>query len=722
MAEFGLTTTGFNPMQQDDIVDDMQADFKSEFGANINLGSGSVFGTVIGIVSERLALLWQLDEAVYDSQYPTGSEGTSVDNILALNNLKRLSASPTKTAPDPLEQDNGVTLYGLVLYGTPGTVIPVDSTIQTTASPPLSFFLDAQVTIEASVDAVQSVFFGNTPDVGAFQLSIEDPAGNTLTLPSWSYTVLAASTLLVFGGLPAGASHFGLTVTIAGSALTTANISTAGAYPTSAAIQSALRALTGYSGITASGAAGSYSITWGAIPNPLLTVANNTTTQTITPTDSVQAGVNNAHDVTAANYPYTDVVVSGAFNTGFVFTFGSGTAVGSNPASGDQPQANMEIVANTLQMGSTVTNINVSQTTVGQPAQGVGSATCTEDGPNFVAADTLTVIGSAVSGWASVTNQLDCVEGTNDEDDTEAMQRRSTLLSSQANGPIQSIVEKVLQVTDVSAAIGFVNLTGAALQVFSFNSVPGSGHYAVSINGQTTSNLNFGSTAATVQTAFRLLTGYSTVLVTGSEQYGFTFDFNGSYGGQAQPLATVVNNTTGVAAAIAFGRPPNSFEIVVEGGLASDIAEAIYGAMPTGIKSYGSTHTQIQDAFDNPVTISFSRPTQVLFYVTITLVTDYYNTPGDSGSGLNPKAKWSPQSVQTIQLDVIDIGNATTIGGTVIGFGSDGLIGAFNSVEGIISYTMFFGTSASPVANANIALLAQQQAVFEQFNCVVSWT
>lgn len=722
MADFGLTTTGFNPMQQQDVIDDLQSSFKTEFGANINLAPASVFGTEIGILSERFALLWQVAEAVYDSQYPTGAEGTSVDNILALNNLKRLGADPTKTAPDPLDQANGITLYGLVLYGTPGTVIPVDSIVQTTATPPLSFTLDAQVTIGSAVNAVQSVFFGNTPDTGAFQLSIEDADGHTLTLPSWDHTVLASGTLLSFSTTPTSASHFGLTLTAGGAALTTANVPTAGAYPTSGAIQTAIRALSGYSGVTVSGSAGSYTITWGSIPNPLVTVVNNTTLATITPTDSVQAGVNNANDSTAANYPYTDVVVSGAFNTGFVFTFGSGTPIGSNPASGSQPQANMSIVGNTLQMSSTVTNINVSQTTIGQPAQGVGSATCSVDGPNFVASATLSVIGSAVSGWSSVTNQLDCVTGSNAEDDTEAMQRRSTLLSSQANGPIQAIVEKVLKVSNVTASIGFTNLTGAALQVLTFNSTPGSGHYGLSINGQTTANILFGATASDVQTAIRLLTGYSLVLVTGSAQYGFTIDFNGSYGGQAQPLALLVNNTTGVSGSVAFGRPPNSFEIVVEGGQDTDIAQAIYGSMPSGIKSYGSTQVQINDAFNNPVTISFSRPTQVPFYVTITLITDYYNTPGDSGSGLNPKAKWSPQSVQTIQQDVIDIGNSTTIGGTVIGFGSAGLIGAFNSVDGIVQYTMFFGTAPSPGANTNVALLSQQQALFEQFNCVVSWT
>lgn len=856
-TQFGLTAQGFVSKQQQDIVEEINASLQQTFGANINLGAESVFGQIVGIFSEREALLWQLADAVYASQYPAGAEGTSVDNILALNNLKRLPASATATNPAALTQANGVTLYGLVLYGTPGTIIPINSIINTTASPPLSFTLNAAVTIGSAINAVQSIFFGNIPTLGSFELAIQDPAGNTLTSQAMPFNSLANQTLLVFsGGTPAGASHFGLTLTRTGIALTTANISTPGAFPTSGAIQSAITALSGYSGVTVAGSAGSYTISWGSIANPLTTVVNNTTTRTITPTDSVQAALNNLLDntselltgntsissttisgmastvgivtgmlvtgtgiaastyvtavtsnsvtisvaatatgttvaLTFANYyPYTDVQVSGSFASGaFIVTFGAGTIVNFNPVSSFQPQSLMSVALNSLEMVTTVTNINLVTSAIGAPAQGIGVATCTVTGPNFVKAGTLTVIGSPVSGWTGVTNQLDCITGSDVETDTNALIRRSTLLAAQANGPLQAIVEKVSEVTGVAASIGFQNLTGAAQQLINFSSVPVSGNYQISIAGFTTSVLAFNATAATIQTAIQALSGYGQVLVSGTVQYGFAISFNGSYGGQAQPLLSILNNTTGVTITPNFGRPPHSFEIVAEGGESLAIATAIYNSMPAGIGAYSAPTLQttstatagsttlsvaatagivignaiyaagippgttvvsvgvgsvvmslpalintvsVQTIFNNTVTIydanntpnyiGFSRPVQIPIYVAVVLVTDIYNTPGVPGSGVNPNSKFNPQSVATIQTDIVAIGDEVSIGGLVVGFGTNGLIGAFNNVPGIVSYTLFFGTSPAPVSNANIQMQPEQQALFESFNITVSYS
>lgn len=736
---FGLTPQGFNAMRLSDVQSDFNAALQDQFGANINLSAESVFGQLSGIISERLALLWELAEAVYDSQYPNGAEGTSVDNILALNNLTRLQPKPTVTNPDPIVGTGGITKWGLVLFGTPGTPIPAGSIINTNATPPLAFTLDQSVTIGAKTNAVQSIFFGNTPTLGAFSLSILDTAQNTLTTSSmalvtqntFTYSPLAAVSQILLSAPFTTSGTFKITVTQAGAALTTGAIS-ANATPATTAsnIQTALRALTGYSGVTVavgseSASGYSYTVTWGAICNPLVTTGTNSTGITLTPMDSVQANLNNLNDtaIGVAAYPYSDVVVTGAFSTGFVCTFGSGTALGTNAASsGYKQQALITVPSNTLYNGGTATNINVSTTTTGSPGQAIGSATCSTTGPSFVGAGTLSVIGTSISGWTSVSNQLDCLTGSVLEDDTQALTRRSNELATNANGPIQAIVEKVQQVNGVTAAIGFQNLTGAAQQALTFSSIPASGHYGISINGQTTANIAYNGLASDVQTAFRALTGYSNVLVTGNSQFGFVIDFNGSNGGQAQPLATLVNNTTGVSGSIAFGRPPKSFEVVVNGGQDADVAQAIYSSSPAGIQSYGNDTVQIKDAFGNLINVSFSRPSAVPIYVTIALTTDYYNTPGSSGSGVNPNAKFNPQSVPTIQQDVIAIGNAFPIGGLIIGFGTNGLIGAFNSVPGIVTYSMNFGTNPSPGTNTNVQMQSEQIASFQQFNIVVSWT
>lgn len=777
-------------MQQQDIITQIEASLQTTFGANINFGPESVMGQIVGIFSEREALIWQLAEAVYNSQYPAGAEGTSVDNILALNNLTRLPATATVTDPTPLIQSTGITLFGLVLYGTSGTSIPSGSIIQTSATPPLSFTLDNTVAIASAQNAIQSVFFSNTPNIGTFTISIQDTAGTTLTTSAIEFDALASQTSLTFTTLPVASSGFTLSLTRAGATLTTGNIVTNSAFPTSAAIQTAIRALTGYSATTVAGSAGSYTIQW-FVANPVVTVATNTTLSTITPTDSVQALFDNLHDTSVPNYPYTDVTVTGSFASGFIFTFGGeGSPIGSNPVSGNKPQALMTAVTSGLQSGATVTNINIITTNTGTPAQAVGTATCTTTGPNFVKAGTLTVIGSPVSGWTSVTNQLDCISGTNLETDTSALERRSALLAAQANGPIQSIVEKVSEVPQVTAVIGFQNLTGAAQQTVTFGTVPTSGTWNYTVGGQTITGLAFNVTAAQFQAALQALVGFGTAQITGNVQFGFTIDFNGSNGGQAVGIATIFNGTNATGIIPNFGRPPNSFEILVNGGSDGAIAQTIYDTSPAGILSYsapvlvtqgtttgssttltalasttgvqvgqsifgegiqpGTTvvnvssstivvmslpaltsntatpilfnHTvTITDAFGNPVRIGFSRPVEIPIYVSISLTTDTYLVPGNTGSGLNANAKFNPQSIGNIQTDIIAIGNEVPIGGTIIGFGTNGLIGAFNSVPGIVNYTLYFDVTADPFNQMNISLQPEQLAVFESFNISVSY-
>lgn len=854
MADFGLTPLGFIIKQQQQILAEINTDLKKAFGANTNVGPEAVFGQIAGIFSEREALLWQLGDAIYSSQAPGGAVGLSVDNILALNNLKRLGARPTITNNSPTTQLNGITLYGLVLKGTAGTNIPKDSIIQNLSQPPLSFLLDNQVTISPAISAVQTIFFGNTPDSGAFSLSIEDLNGKILNTPSIPFSTLASVTKLNIATTPVGGSSFEIVLTRAGFVLTTAPIPTSGVFPTALQIQNAIRALSSYGAVIVTGSAGAYLIDWAGISNPVTTITNNTTGSVITIVNSLQASINNlldntsivakadtsnggttlsnldttklftgmqvtgtgipgnTHiisltsnsavisnpatsdgtqvDLTFANfYPYTDVQVSGSFSSGFVISFGILTLIGDNPSSSIQPQARMSVVTNTLLMGIVVTNINIVNTSIGAPAQAVGSATCTQNGPNFVGAETLTVIGTPISGWDSVTNQLDCITGANTETDTEALIRRDSLLSAQANGPIQAIVQKVRELSGVTAVVGFTNLTGAAQQIISFASVPVSGSWKYSVGGQTTNPLAFNATAAQVQTEVQALPGFERTLVTGNVQFGFVINFNGANGGQSVGLGFISNNTTGVTITVDFGRPPKSFEIVVEGGLDQEIAQKIYDTQPAGIQSYSNptaittgsavfgsniltvTSTQgikegnaifgagiafgalvvsvgvgtvtmslaavgnssgakmifnhtitVFDEFDNPVLIAFSRPTPIPIYVVIALTTDIYNIPGDPSSGANPNSKFQPGTVTTIQSDIVNIGLAIPIGGLIIGFGSNGLIGAFNDIPGIVSYTLFFGLSPSPGSNANIQMQAEQRALFEQFNVVVSFT
>lgn len=56
------------------------------------------------------------------------------------------------------------------------------------------------------------------------------------------------------------------------------------------------------------------------------------------------------------------------------------------------------------------------------------------------------------------------------------------------------------------------------------------------------------------------------------------------------------------------GRPPKSFEVVVEGGDEVNIGETIWKYHPVGIESYGDITRTIIDSDDQPQIVKFSRP------------------------------------------------------------------------------------------------------------------
>lgn len=698
---YGLTPTGLNIKSQQQIITELQDTLKSTYGNNINFSPSSILGSLVGISSEREALLWQLLEAVYVSQYPGGAEGTSVDNILALNNMRREDAAPTRTNPISVQQSNGISLYGLLLKGSPGTLIKAGNIVQTTAQPPLQFKIDNDVTIQPAVNAVQGVYFSNVPTMGAFILKMP----NGFVSDSIAYNSLPQKSQIFFSIVPTSGTYI-IQASIGGVITSTSAIPF---NATAAQVQTAVQGITG-SNVTVTGdyTAG-FVIDFSLRTNPLISVITNTTDATITYLDSIQAKINNIFD--GAFYPYTDATVVSS-SQGYAFTFGNGFLLSGQVTCGNQPLALMVVNANTLQETSNVTNIKIVNSTQGANAQVVASATCTLDGPNFVAAEALAVIGTPISGWTGVVNQLDCITGTNVENDTEALIRRDDNLQANANGPLQSIVEKVKAVPDVTAAIGDENVYLAARQRISFAGTSTSGTYKISINGILTAAIPYNATASQLQTAIRNVSGYTPALVNGDSILGFNLDFNGSLGGKEIPLVSIVQNTTGLTITVAYGLPGKSFAIVVQGGADLTIADAILKSKPGGMLAYGSTVETVFDTLGNSYAIGFSRPTAVPIYVTINLVTDL-------NTAINPA--FNVGTVTDIQEDIVNIGNEVGIGGLVIGLGSNGLIGAFNNVPGIISYSLTFGRSVNPTTFSNIQMQSNEVPTFETFLVAINY-
>jgi hypothetical protein len=770
----GVTPEGLSIWRQSDWQLSLEAGWQDAFGSNVNLAPQSINGQLIAIFAERFALLTELLEAIYQAQYPGGAEGVAVDNQLALVGLTRRAATATVTSPNPTILANGITQYGLVLFGTPGTVVPANTMLGDSASPPNAFTLDQSVTIGAAQNAQQAMVFGAAPTTGTYQLSLTLASGTVVNTAPIDYRALASQTLLIF---PAGSDDI-YTLTLG--TQTTANLY---ANDDPAKVAAALNSILGVTTITAAKGTLGTAIVWPAGPIPMLT---GTGAGLSTVANSIQASINAATTGTAQ--PFSDVAVTGG-NQAFTLTFGANTPASGQAVTSAQAVPLVMVSNNTLLANTTAVNIAINNTVLGQPAQGIGSATASATGPISVSAGSLANILTPLTGLNSVTNQLPCIPGQAVETDSQALIRRAAELSASAEGPLAAILQKVQNLPNVTQALAFTNDTNAAIQVLVFSSVPTTGSYQLVLSTGTTAAIAYNATSSQVQAAIRAVSGYENALCTGSPAYAFSIDPNGANGSQAVPKISVTQNTTDASVAVYWGSPPHSVEFVVEGGDTATIAETIYSYAPAGIATYGAAAARpfvstttgspiitvnsaanlvpgqnitasgipygativtivglqvtmsaaatatvsnvaavagyapvISDSQGNSVVVNFSRPQAVSLYVQATLLTDYFLVPGNVNSGVNPTAKWQPGSVAAVQSEIVTCLSQIPIGGTVVGLGTNGVRASIASTQGIEQYEIYFGTTQNPTNTSAIQLLPEQLINAEIFNVAITWS
>jgi uncharacterized phage protein gp47/JayE len=156
---FGMLPEGLVIMRLPDIKAEIEATLRSKLGNTINLLPQGLLGQLVGIFSEREALIWEIIQTVYDSQYPPTAEGVSLDLCVALTGHTRLDA--TKSIGE------------LYCVGTATTVIPQGSIVSVVNAPDSKFETTVQSTIGPGVDCVQEIEFSNVPNGGIFTLVYE---------------------------------------------------------------------------------------------------------------------------------------------------------------------------------------------------------------------------------------------------------------------------------------------------------------------------------------------------------------------------------------------------------------------------------------------------------------------------------------------------------------------------------------------------------------------
>lgn len=149
------------------------------------------------------------------------------------------------------------------------------------------------------------------------------------------------------------------------------------------------------------------------------------------------------------------------------------------------------------------------------------------------------------------------------------------------------------------------------------------------------------------------------------------------------------------------GRPPHSFEAVVDGGVDQDIADTIFASGAEGIQAFGTVTVPVIDSQGFSHDIGFSRATVIEIHMIVNIVQNLDPTEG-------------PLYPATGDQDVEDAILAFTqdfkINQDVI---VNQLFTPINTIAGIIGIEILIGTSPAPTLSDNIPIGTVEKADFD---------
>lgn len=154
----GLTSTGFTIKTREQIFAELSDLAKSPeaFGANVDLTPYSPLGILLALISESMALLWQLVESAYYASWLDTAEGIHLDLISRFAGVTR--------KPPQKEQ------VELIFVGTDGTIIPVGYIIQTPSG--IQFVTtESKIILGITTVLAEAVEYGVGSRVGQNQLT-----------------------------------------------------------------------------------------------------------------------------------------------------------------------------------------------------------------------------------------------------------------------------------------------------------------------------------------------------------------------------------------------------------------------------------------------------------------------------------------------------------------------------------------------------------------------
>lgn len=627
---FGLSPLGFKAKRLADLKQDLENAFIAEFG-DVNIAPQSVFGQIIGVMAKPLADVWENLQDVYFSQYPNSAEGAALDNVVQYNGITRIPAARTAVT--------------VIASGNESTLIPAGSLVR--------------------IPNTNNVFFSPADGIitseNAYSVSVQ-----VLTpLSAQVYTVIINNQAFIFslplltltGSFVAGDV---ITVTLNGRQLNPVPFSVDSAV-TNAAVAAEITA------------------------QPEVDVAGTPDGShiEITPNVGYSVTINSIQITGTPGTSYT-VTYSVPASTSQVATF-LAAVIDAGPQPVDSV-SNLDTFTITAQDADVPFSVSV-QPNLQITAQSSPIPFLSQEfGPIPAPANSITEILSPVGGWNTATNPKAGATGRLIETDAELRVRRANSIRLLGNATVEAIRARVLQnVPGVIDALVFENddMVQSTIDiVFSGPLITGN-QVTITINGRILATITYATSnlATMIQLALLLAAQpeIASAVVAGGSNNILRLDMNIFQEVQINDVS-ITGGASQVNWVAKGGRPPKSFEVVVDGGTDADVAEEIWLSKPAGIATFGNTNFTITDSQGGSQVIFFSRPTPIYIWVQVTLT-------------LYAEENFPANGLQLVQAAILEYGQNLGIGVDVL---LQRVLCQIFVVPGVASGTMLLAATNGP--------------------------
>lgn len=626
--EYGITLQGFKAKRLIDIKNDLENLFIAEF-SEINLDPQSVTGQLIGIYSKVLADIWENLEDVYFSQYPNSASGVSLDNVVQINGLTRLPAQQTSVVG--------------VATGTENTIIPTGSLARIPQTQEI-FYSTVTATISRN-NAVQSI------------VSVDALAAQEYRVVINAVPYIYSLPIIGFGGNFVSGNV--INVTLNGINLAPVNF-TGTSSNTMDLLAARIESDTNVASATVVGATtieivpvmgssvtiNSVDIT-GGVSQPSRIIYFKTPADLATVAQYLAARINTASNLTASYVSGNRfTITSSDFETPYSINLG--------------------------------TNLSLFELSI--PIKFLSQ----NYGPIAAPAGSLTEILTPVVGWTRLTNLKAGATGRYIETDSELRLRRLNSLRLLGAATVESIRSRILQeVPGVSSVTIFENITLTQLPtITTFNADFVTGNViTTSFNGNdfvtnfTTDHL---TTINLIKQQLQTQRGVESVVISGMTNRILTVNMLPTY--QANLSFDVTGGASQTTYTQTGGRPPKSYEVVVDGGSDADLGLKIWQTKPAGIQTYGNQQVNIIDSQGTTQAVFFSRAVPVYISVLVNLT-------------LNPQETFPANGQELIRQAIYNYGNSLGIGVDVF---IQRVLSQVFTVPGVASATVQLARTANP--------------------------